>query len=119
MRGERTYEEQQRSPGDYEAQVSQRLIARHALEHLGVSDRGVTLYRRQLRKAIQMVERGEESPWVSRETGKIIPTYAGDTIIQRPPAPTEEEDRKLMRRLGREMARRYLKKPPNLKALAG
>ena len=75
MRGERTYEEQQRAPGDYEAQVSQRLIARHALEHLATSDRGVTLYRREMRKAIQMVERGEDPPWVLREPVKTIPTY--------------------------------------------
>ena len=119
MRGERTYEDRQRNPGDYEAQVSQRLIARHTLEHLGASDRGVTLYRRELRKAIQMVERGDDPPWVLREPGKIIPTHAGDTIIRRPPAATEEEDRKLLRRLGRQTARRYLKDPPHLKALAG
>ena len=114
MRGERTYEEKQRAPGDYEAQVSQRLIARHGLEHLATSDRGVTLYRRELRKAIQMVERGQDPPWVLREPGVTIPTYGGDTIIRIPQASTEEGERKLLVKLGRDMAKRYIKSPPNI-----
>ena len=35
-----SYEEGQRRPGDFEAQVSQRPIAIHGLEHLGTTDRG-------------------------------------------------------------------------------
>ena len=35
-----SYEARQRRPGDYEAQVGQRPIAIHALEHLGATDRG-------------------------------------------------------------------------------
>ena len=34
-----------------QAQVSQRSIAVHGLEHLGATDRGVTMFRRQLRRA--------------------------------------------------------------------
>ena len=113
-RGGRTYEDQQRTPGDYEAQVSQRPIARHALEHLGVSDRGITLYRREMRKAIAAVGRGEDPQGIVREPGKVIPTYGGDTIMLLPPAPTEEEDSKLIMRRAREMAKRYLKNPPNM-----
>src|SRR5438445_779081 len=40
-----SYEEGQRRPGDYEAQVSQRSIAIHGLEHLSETDRGVSLFR--------------------------------------------------------------------------
>ena len=43
---ERPYEERQRQPGDYEAQVSQRPIAVHALEHRATSDRGVAWLRK-------------------------------------------------------------------------
>ena len=118
-RGGRSYEDQQRTPGDYEAQVSQRPIARHALEHLAVEDRGVTLYRREMRKAIRSVERGQNPPWVLREPGKIIPTYGGDTVLRVPPASTEEEDRNLVLKAGREMAERYVKSPPNLHKPAG
>ena len=94
--------------------MSQRPIARHALEHLGMEDRGVTLYRREMRKAIRGIGRGEDPPGLLRWTGKPIPTYGGDTILNTPPAPTEEEDKELLLKLGRDMAKRYLKSPPNL-----
>jgi hypothetical protein len=43
--GSRPYEERQRVPGDYDAQVSIRGgIARHGLEHLASTDRGVTMF---------------------------------------------------------------------------
>src|SRR5262249_18170150 len=48
-----SYEDGQRHPGDYEAQVSQRPIAIHGLEHLGATDRGVTMFRNQLRRSIR------------------------------------------------------------------
>jgi len=32
--GNRDFEDRQRTPGDYDAQVSQRTIVRHKLEHL-------------------------------------------------------------------------------------
>jgi hypothetical protein len=44
-----SYEASQRRPGDYEAQVGQRPIAIHGLEHLGATDRGVILFRQQIR----------------------------------------------------------------------
>ena len=117
-RGGRTYEEQQRTPGDYEAQISQRPIARHALEHLGVEDRGVTLYRREMRKAIRLVEQGQDPPWVLREPGKTITTYGGDTVLRVPSAPTPEEDRKLVLKAGLDLIKRHVKKPPHLKGSA-
>ena len=106
-------------PGDFEAQVSQRPIASHALEHLATSDLGVTLDRREMRKAIRGVENGEDPPGILRWPGKTIPTYGWDTIMLMPPAPTEEEDSKLIMRRARAMAKRYLKDPPHLKVLAG
>ena len=47
---ERPYEDRQRAPGDYEAEVSQRPIAIHAMEHLGSADRGVIVVRNMLRQ---------------------------------------------------------------------
>ena len=114
MAGGRPYEEQQRYPGDYEAQISQRPIAVHALEHLGVEDRGVTLYRREMRKAIRMVAQGQDPPGILQYPGKTIPTYGGDTVLQIPAAPTEEEDRKLVLEAGQDVAKRHLKNPPHL-----
>ena len=116
--GIRSYEEQQRTPGDMEAQLSQRPIARHALEHLGVEDRGVTLYRREMRKAIRLVEQGQDPPWVLREPGKTITTYGGDTVLRVPSAPSPEADEKLVLKAGRDLVRRHLERPPHLKGSA-
>src|SRR5207244_8385346 len=57
--GERSYEQRQRQPGDYDAQTSQRSIAVHALEHLATTDRGVVLLRKMLREGIQAVAAGK------------------------------------------------------------
>ena len=55
-----TYEESQRRPADFEAQVSQRPIAVHGLEHLGTTDRGITMFRNQIRRGIRAVKAGSE-----------------------------------------------------------
>ncbi|MCH8102347.1 MAG: hypothetical protein IIB28_04240 [Chloroflexi bacterium] len=41
-----------------------------------------------------------------------VPTYANDTIIVIPPAPTPEEDMRLLRDTGRRMAREYFENHP-------
>ena len=110
--GGRTLEQQQRFPGDYEAQIGQRLIARHGLEHLGVSDRGVTMMRKGIRRGSRAVQQGED-PREGQKPSGIVPTYGGDTMLNVPPATTEEEDIKLLRKLGRDLAHKYLKNPPN------
>ena len=50
------------------------------LEHLGVSDRGVILYRNMLSDAINAVERGEDPPGMVRDPAKNYPmlTYRGE-----------------------------------------
>ena len=68
----RSYEDTQRRPGDREAQVSQRAIAVHALEHLATSDRGIAMFRRQLKAAAEAVARGEDPPGVLRDPAKAI-----------------------------------------------
>src|SRR5262245_61930177 len=47
-----SYETSQRYPGDDEAQVGQRPVALHGLEHLGATDRGVLLLRQHLRRGL-------------------------------------------------------------------
>ena len=56
--GNRPYAERQRDPGDWDAQVSQRPIAIHALEHRGRTDKGVIMLRRALRDRIRGLARG-------------------------------------------------------------
>jgi hypothetical protein len=107
-----SYEESQRRPGDYEAQVSQRPIAIHGLEHLGATDRGVTMFRNQIRRGIRAVRAGDEPPGLCHKAGAVIPTYCNDTIVQVPPAETVAADRQLMRKAGRRLAEAYLEEPP-------
>jgi phenylpropionate dioxygenase-like ring-hydroxylating dioxygenase large terminal subunit len=111
-------EDQQRQPTDYEAQVSQRPIAVHGMEHLGATDRGVTMFRRQVRRGIRSVEEGRDPEGLSREEGRVIPTYCNDTVVQVPPAATPEEDKKLMRETARRLAEEYLENPPLLRDIA-
>ena len=78
----RGYEETQRAPDDWEAQCSQRPIARHALEHLATSDRGVVLFRRHLSEAIDAMERGEDPPGIARDPAdQIIIVTSGNEVI--------------------------------------
>jgi len=109
------YETSQRQPGDYEAQVSQRPIAVHGLEHLGSTDRGVIMFRQRLRHGIRAVQGGRTPDGLCRGEGTIIATYCNDTVVCIPPAGTAEDDRQLMRATGRKLARSYLAHPPLLK----
>lgn len=89
-----TYEEQQRNPGDWEAIVGQRRIARHGLEHPGTSDKSVQMRRRQLRRAV----RGEVPnafPKPAGENGADFVTYTHDTVL-RIPKRADRDDRQLL-----------------------
>jgi len=55
---ERSDEERQDNPGDYEAQVSQGPITLHSEEHLVSSDRGVIIWRKLLRESIGAIQDG-------------------------------------------------------------
>jgi hypothetical protein len=107
-----SYEASWRQPGDYEAQVGQRPIAIHTLEHLGGTDRGVIMFRQHIRRGICNVEEGWDPAGLRRDAGTAIPTYANDTVVRVPPAATPEEDLHLFRETGRRLAEGYLKDPP-------
>jgi nitrite reductase/ring-hydroxylating ferredoxin subunit len=107
-----SYEAGQLRPGDFEAQVSQRPIAIHGLEHLGATDRGVSMFRRQLRRAIRAVQAGDDPVGLYRDAGAVIPTYCNNTVVRLPEADNEATDKEIMRKMGRRLARAYLKEPP-------
>jgi phenylpropionate dioxygenase-like ring-hydroxylating dioxygenase large terminal subunit len=109
-----SYAASQRRPGDYEAQVGQRPVAIHALEHLGATDRGIIMFRRQVQRSIRAVQAGRDPEGLCREVGKIIPTYSNDTIVRVPSAATSEADKTLMRQTGWALAQEYLTQPPLL-----
>lgn len=104
QRGDRTYAEQQQRPGDYEAQVSQRPIAIHALEHLGASDRGVIMFRKLLRQQIRAVQQGKDPRDLNHRGAGPIATYLRNTSFVVPPAASATKDRELWRKLARQVA---------------
>ena len=99
----RSYEERQRVPGDYDAQVSiHGGVARHGLEHLASTDRGVIMMRNMIRRGIRAVHNGETLDYPILRNGAAIPTYSHDQMVPgHLPAPTEAEDRKLIREIAR------------------
>jgi len=98
---ERSYEEGQRMPGDYEAQISQGSITVHSDEQLATTDKGVALYRRALRKAIRALTDGHEPAQLSVTEEGVIATLAGDVIVEVPTS--NRDDGALQRRLGQEI----------------
>jgi phenylpropionate dioxygenase-like ring-hydroxylating dioxygenase large terminal subunit len=98
---DRPYAERQRQPADFDAQSSQRTIAVHALEHLASTDRGVIMLRRIVRDGIRAVARGDD-PWGTRwPEGRVLRTFTQDVVLDVPPAPSPEADRRLLRAAGR------------------
>jgi nitrite reductase/ring-hydroxylating ferredoxin subunit len=106
--GERSYEERQRTPGDYDVQVSQRPIAVHSLEHLGSTDRGIVMMRRMLREGIRAVAAGSDPKGIDDSMRAPIPTYCNMALVRVPPANDPETDRKLIRQTGRKVAEQRL-----------
>jgi hypothetical protein len=93
--GNRPYEERQRNPGDWDAQVSQRPIAVHDLEHKGSTDVGVAMLRR--------VIRGEKEPVIPTGDAngqKVMYTYSHDTVL-RVPVRDDLDDEDVQRDVGR------------------
>lgn len=74
---ERTEEERQRFPGDYETQVSQGPMTLHSEEHLSLTDRGVIMLRKQLAEQIAIVAAGGDPINVSFEETAPIHVESG------------------------------------------
>jgi phenylpropionate dioxygenase-like ring-hydroxylating dioxygenase large terminal subunit len=107
-----SYEFSQRHPGDYEAQVSQRQIAIHGLEHLGATDRGVTMFRNQIRRGVRITAVGQDPAAQRHDARAGIPTYCNDTVVRVPPAESAAADRQLLRATGRRLVEAYFRDPP-------
>ena len=79
---ERSHEEAQRYPGDYEAQVSQGPIAIHERENLASSDAGVARLRRLLRQRVTELQVGNEPTPQAQREGETVSTYTQDTVFR-------------------------------------
>jgi len=77
-----SYEHTQRHPDDKEAVEGQGPIALHGLEHLVTSDKGVILFRRILRTAIEAVRAGQDPKGILRDGVKAanVATSAGSVL---------------------------------------
>lgn len=95
--GHRPYDEMQRNTGDWEAEVSQRPIAIHALEHRGTTDRGVVLLRNHLLRALAA------PPAPVPAVSGIVPTYTSNTVMRVPP-PGGADDHATLKAVGRAVA---------------
>ncbi len=99
----RPYQEMQRNPGDWEAMVSQRSIAVHALETRGSTDAGVAMLRRQLRRAIRQATTGQPHlPLRGVGADGTVPTWTSNTVL-RIPVRAGMDDRDLLREVGRKV----------------
>lgn len=107
---QKSYEERQRTPGDYEAQTSQGSITIHAEEHLASSDRGVIMLRNLIRSGIRAVQKGEDPLGVYPHSVGHIPTFASETYIRIPPEGNWMDDRKLLREIAHRLARQFVYK---------
>jgi phenylpropionate dioxygenase-like ring-hydroxylating dioxygenase large terminal subunit len=99
----RSYEERQRIPGDYDAQVSiHGGMARHGLEHLAATDRGVIMMRNMIRRGIRTVRDGGDPRPEGARNGKAIATYGHDRVVPGvAPAASAAEDSLLLRQVAR------------------
>ena len=75
---QRTLEERQDQPGDYEAQAGQGPISLHSEEHLVTSDKGIGMQRRMLRRAMETVAAGGDPPGVGFDEGAVVAVPSGN-----------------------------------------
>ena len=103
--GDRSYEDGQRFPGDWEAISSQRKIAVHANENPMASDVGVYMNRKLIREAL----RGKnphatpEAMHERSQAGKTPYCYTQNDVLEIKRRPDDEEDRQMMGQLARDI----------------
>lgn len=87
---DRPYHDRQREPGDWDAQVSQRPISVHALEHLGTTDTGIAQLRRNVQRGVEAVKDGSGLKPLPIEDG-VLSTYAHDTVLRLPQKTNDDQ----------------------------
>lgn len=99
--GNRPYHEQQRLPGDWEAIVSQRPIAVHALESPTAGDVGVYMFRKLVRNAIRGKSTGAspEAMHARAMAGLPTHTYTQNTVLELRRQTSDEEDKRVIREI--------------------
>lgn len=108
--GDRTYEQRQRDPGDFDAIVSQGRSVSRDNDNLTPADVGIAMYRRQLRAGIQAVARGEapKGPLKDYVSSESIPTYAYALTRPAPPGLSDADELRLKKEFERDAAQSIL-----------
>ena len=95
---DRTPIEKQRYPADSEAVEGMGPISTHKGENLMPTDRGISLYRRRVRKAVRdLANDGIEPPQPVRHKGYSVRTYGQDTVLHLPPIEGQDDKAYLMK----------------------
>jgi hypothetical protein len=107
-RARENYKDCQYAPGDYEAIISQRPIAIHALENPTKFDAGVFMFRKLLRDAVRgkNPQSGPEqfAQWLRDNAGQPN-SYCSGNVFDLPLGRTTEEEVTLRRHLAREVVK--------------
>jgi len=98
---DRSDEERQRRPADSEAVEGMGTISTHRGEHLMATDRGVSLYRRRIRREIRNLGEGGSPPQPVSQDGASVQTYGQDTVVRAPLRPSD--DRPFLHELGKKV----------------
>lgn len=93
---DRPAEERQRRPADSEAVEGMGAISTHMGENLMPTDRGISLYRRRIRRQIRELADGKLPPQPVVPEGASVRTYGQDTILNLPPKEGEDDQAYLM-----------------------
>ena len=109
---DRPYEERQWIPGDHDAMVSQGPINVHEAEHLGSMDRGVTMFRRFVRRGIEAVMRGEDPIGFYLDPNLVPPTFANDHVVRESAIEGDPADPRSLAEHAARVAEDYLQRPP-------
>jgi phenylpropionate dioxygenase-like ring-hydroxylating dioxygenase large terminal subunit len=101
--GGRSYEDQQKLPGDFEAITSQGRIASHADENPLSGDVGVYVFRKILRAAITGENSAAAPSLMHSEPKSYFQTYTQNTILNIPQRPDTAEDKTHIRSLNNQI----------------
>jgi hypothetical protein len=101
-----TYKDAQYAPGDYEAIISQRPIAVHALENPTKFDAGLFLFRKMLRDAVRgtnpAASAREFAEWF-KEQGGTPNSYCSGNVFDIPEGETVEQEVAQRRKVTRQI----------------
>jgi phenylpropionate dioxygenase-like ring-hydroxylating dioxygenase large terminal subunit len=112
QRSDRPYRERQWIPGDSDAQEGQGPINVHADERLGSFDKGVTMFRRQLRRGIDAVARGKDPLGFYLHQADVPATYANDFVVPIADTGIDPTDSDAVRSFADVVWQHYQEQPP-------